>query len=183
MRRGICVLLAALFLALPASAQAVYDGGDRVGVLAVEQGTQDASLVVQNKTLFSVYVLGQAEEMGEGSVRLTVRQNGAVVPVFSGETGALSEGEVLLCTLRPLESVTLEAACGDATAFQLRLTAQRVSDAVLPDYVRLILWLGLWMALVLLGAYGTVVISCRKRGERRKKRRKVHAADVNDMSP
>lgn len=160
------MLLAAFCLLLPVSAQANGDAVP-VGVLRLESGGESVRLEIENDAAYPVYVLAQSEETEAGNIRLTVLQGGERIPVFSGDAAALSGAELLLCTLNPHERAAVEALSGGGGAF-LQLTEQPASDAVQPDYARLILWSCIWMALVIGGSYITIAISNRKKRKKHK---------------
>ena len=166
MRRFFYMLLAAFCLLLPVSAQANGDAVP-VGTLRLESGGESVRLEIENDAAYPVYVLARAEETEAGNIRLTVRQGGESIPVFSGDAAALSGAELLLCTLNPHERAAVEALSGGGGAF-LQLTEQPASDAVQPDYARLILWSCIWMALVIGGSYIMIAISNRKKRKKHK---------------
>lgn len=167
MRRGWLIVLAVFFLILPVSAQA--DGTEtQLGALVLEEGAESAQTTIRNDTAYPVYVLARAKPNAAGSVRLTVRQSGHSAPAFAGDAAALAMAEIRLCTLDSRQSAVMEAASDGGASLSLQLTGRQVEDAVLPDYGRLLLWLGAWLLLVILCSYLAVVLP-NKLGRKRRR--------------
>lgn len=161
MRRWLSLLLAFFCLILPVSAQTVYNGGEELGSVVWAEGEKSARLEIQNDTANSIYVFASIPGAQACPITLAVRQSGKTLPVFEGDAAALKDGKLLLCTLEPQGSAEITAKRGNETAFEVLLTVQRAEETLAPDYARLIFYICLWMLLVVLGSYITIVLSNR----------------------
>ena len=165
MRKWVVSLLLTVCLILPVSAQAVYRGDASCGSLDFTAGEEtaigvlEASLSLKNDEAYPVGIYVQGEAQARGALRLTVRQSGKTTTVFEGDITALAACRVLLCRLEAQRSAVVYGRLEADEPIVLPLTAEPIEEPGGANRAKLIFYVCIWMALVILACYLAIVLA------------------------
>ena len=163
MRKWMILLLTVLCLSLPVSAQAVFRGEADFGCMDFKPAKDGYTVYTElkNDAAYPIGIYVQTEGETGGMLRLSVRQSGKTALVFEGNAAALAECRALLCRLEAQGTAVVQGRLEseEVSPASLKLTAEPLEEPGSADHAKLVFYVCIWMALVLLSSYLAIVLA------------------------
>lgn len=154
------VVLCAALLCLPVQSM---EAEAPLAVLQVTaRGADDAGQTVCNEAAYTVCVYAGGGALTDAPIQLYAEHRGERRLVYAGRGDALADGRVLLCTLESGGTAELWA-ISEAAGASLSVQAVRAHAPGTQDTLKLMLYVCIWVALVVLGSYIALVIASRRK--------------------
>ena len=162
-RLGILLCVIGLFI-IPVSAQTVYNESNTTQVLELPAEETEIQTELKNDGAHHIAVYFSAFETDQAEIRVYLRQNGENTLLLEGTATALSECRVQACVLKSQESAVLylQRSSDSGSPLTITLEAQPLGEEDGTDYVRLLVYICVWMSLAILGAYIVIIVSNRR---------------------
>lgn len=164
LRRLGIVLCVIVFFIIPVSAQTIYNESSTTQVLELPAEETEVQTELKNDNVQPIAVYLSASEADQAEIRVYLRQNGENTLLLEGAATALSKCRVQVCVLKAQESAVLYLQRSGSSGGPLTLTleAQPLGNEGGTDYVRLLVYICVWMSLAILGAYIVIIVSNRQ---------------------